>query len=81
MGVEDLNEHKRRKRLRSSKAKNDWLSSVYNPKSFRRKRSQASGEQGQGPNNFKLTAYIATMTVAILLILAVAVLKKHGLIE
>lgn len=81
MGVEDLNEHKRRKRQRSSKAKNEWLSSVYNPKIFRRKRSQASRRQEQGPKNFKLTAYLATMTVAVFLILAVAVLKKQGLIE
>jgi len=81
MSVEDLNEHKRRKRQLSSTANRGWLGSVYNPKIFRRKKPQERHSQEENPTNFRLAVYIATMTIVVLLILVVAELKKQGLIE
>lgn len=81
MSVEDLNEHKQRKQRRSLKENHDWLGSVYNPKIFRQKKPQERHSQEESPTNFRLAVYIATMTIVVLLILAVAVLKKQGLIE
>ena len=81
MGVEDINEYKQRKKRRSLKENHNLTGSVYNPKIFRRKKPQERNDQEESPNNFRLAVYIASITVVLLVVLAVAVLKKQGLIE
>jgi hypothetical protein len=82
MSVENFNEHKRKKRRRSSEVNADWLKTVYNPKIFRRQtKGKIRQNTNQQPAENKVMAYIAVLVVVMVFILIYGVMRKNGLVD
>ena len=82
MSVEDFRKHKKKKKKGSSEPNTNWLKSVYNPQTFRRrKRGLSQQNTNYQPAEHKVMAYIAVLAVVMVFILVYAVMKKNGLVE
>jgi hypothetical protein len=81
MGIENLDEYKKRKAFRKKREakylnrKSEWLLAVYNPKNFRRNTKSAIPKENKSNNENKVLVYILAVGFGFFLIIMIATFR------